>query len=58
MDLLYEEQQELIESFCNKSNAIIFITDCSCFDVVIDEKECQTRLHQSLERYKMIRNNK
>jgi hypothetical protein len=58
MNLVHEEQQESIQSFRNKTNTIIFIIDCSCFDEMIDDKESQTRLHQSIDRYKIIRNNK
>jgi hypothetical protein len=58
MDLLREKQQESIQSFCENANAIIFITDCSCFNMMTDEKGCQTQLHQSLDLFKTIRNNK
>jgi hypothetical protein len=58
MDLLSEEQEASIQSFCNELNMIIFITDCSGFDVMTDEKKSQTRLHQALDQYSMIRNNK
>jgi hypothetical protein len=58
MNSFNEEQQESIQSFRNKTNMIIFITDCSGFDEVIDDQESKTRLHQSIDLYKTVRNHK
>ncbi len=58
IDLLRDEQQESIQSICNNANAIIFITDCSGFNVMTGKKGGQTRLHRSIELFKKIRNTK
>ncbi len=58
MNSFNDEQQESIQSCSDKTNTIIFIIDCSGFDEIIDDQTSKTRLHQSIDRYKMIRNNK
>ncbi len=59
MNVSNDNEQELIQSsFSDKTNIIIFITDCSCFDVMINDDISQTQLHQSINLYKIIQNNK
>jgi hypothetical protein len=53
---LFNEKQ--IQSFNNKTNTIVFIVDCSGFDEIIDDQQSKTRLHQSIDLYKKIRNDK
>ncbi len=56
MDLRRDERQEWIEYF-RDIIGIIFVTDCSCFNLVTGEDRSQNRLQQSLDLLKTIRQN-
>jgi hypothetical protein len=52
-----EERRKWIQCF-NDVTAIIFVTACSCFNLVLIEDESQNRLRESLELFKNIWNNR
>ncbi|CAF0966793.1 unnamed protein product [Adineta steineri] len=52
-----EERRKWIQCF-NDVTAIIFVTACSGFNLVLIEDECQNRLKESLELFKAIWNNR
>jgi hypothetical protein len=56
MDLRREEQQEWIEYFSDIIG-IIFVADCSCFNLIIGEDKSHNRLQHSLELFKTVRQN-
>ncbi|CAF1190364.1 unnamed protein product [Rotaria sordida] len=56
MDLRHDDRQEWIEYFRDVIG-IIFVVDCSCFNLITGEDRSQNRLQQSLDLFKTIRKN-
>jgi len=57
IDLLHQKKYST-QSLSDMAKVIIFVTDCSSFNIITNEKRGETQLHQSLDLYKTIRNNK